>query len=733
MAPWLLRLGQLRRALLVGAAVLLLVTIALPIWEITLDAPQYPPPEGPLEVELYTYPRLGGDYEEVDRLNAYVGFHYPDPVWVEPDFPVHEHSIETPEWVVAPVVFIILALLCVFVAVAPDPQKLRKGLWSLLIGTLVIFLGALAAVQYRLYQAGHNLSPDAPMDLEGFTPPVVGSYEVANISGFAWVGPGGYATVLAVVLMVLAVMLRHRDTTFADLWRRWMRRGAGDESDDESPRGDDDGAHSDGEDTSEGNDENDSETDGEAGSEDSDEDDSDSGDRSSESMQLYGVFLLAVIAAVAGAPLFAPPSPKHTTTTHFTDPGETEEFAEVTGPPQATIGDRNFSNAQEAVEAAQPGQTVVLRGRFDERVVIDTADVTLRADKGGAVLDGLGRGRVLTVAAEGVTVEGVWIRNSGSNLAEEDSGVFVAEGAHGTRLRHLRLTEVAFGVWIDGASNVAIAHCSIQGRDDVFPRVERGNGIQLWQADDAVIEHNRISEVRDGIYFSWSEGVVASHNQLFHNRYGVHYMYSNDNRLESNIAIDNDVGYALMISRRLQVTDNVARRNRGASSHGILIKDVDDSVLRGNQLIGNGNGFYVYNAQDNVLEQNLVGGNDVGLVYTAGSDGNRLADNNFVDNDQDVLTTGRDLQRWNHNYWSRARTIDLSGDGVSEIRHRPAGAVEALVERRPTAGVFVHSPAFDVVRLAEDSFPVIEAPGVIDEGPRVTPQPYDEDRHEAGR
>lgn len=211
----LARFKELRRALTLAAAGLLVAALSLPVWRITLEAPQYP--DG-LFVEMYAYPRMGGDFEEVNALNRYVGFYYPDPVYIEPNFPVHELSIQTPEWLLGPVVFLGLAGLCVFVAAAPNERKLKLGIKSLLAGTAALLVGMFAWIQFRLYQAGHSLDPNAPLrGVEGFTPPIVGSYEVANISGFAWFGPGGYLTMVAVMLLATAYLLRDSDAEIGDI------------------------------------------------------------------------------------------------------------------------------------------------------------------------------------------------------------------------------------------------------------------------------------------------------------------------------------------------------------------------------------------------------------------------------------------------------------------------------------------------------------------------------------
>ncbi|MFW6382685.1 MAG: hypothetical protein ACOCZD_01445 [Haloferacaceae archaeon] len=240
--PFLARFGELRRALPLVASALLVVALLVPMWRITLTAPQYPGQT--LLIELYAYPRIGGDFAEVQALNSYVGFYYPDPVYVDPNYAVHDRAIATPEWVLGPVLFVALALTGAFVAIAPTVRKLKLGLTAQLVGTAGAFAGTFALIQFRLYQAGHALDPDAPLrGVDAFTPPLLGSYEVANISGFAWFGPGGYLTVLALGLLVVAFLLRNTDARFSDasaLWRaaigRFSRRSDGAESTDDDPR-----------------------------------------------------------------------------------------------------------------------------------------------------------------------------------------------------------------------------------------------------------------------------------------------------------------------------------------------------------------------------------------------------------------------------------------------------------------------------------------------------------------
>ncbi|RLM42252.1 hypothetical protein DVK00_17820 [Haloarcula sp. Atlit-47R] len=207
---------EIRRGLPVVAALLFVAALAFPMWRISVDAVQYP--STTLRVSLYAYPHLAGDFTEMARLNHYVGFYFPDPVLVEPNFPVEENAIDVPEWALGPVAFIGVSLLSVFVAVAPTTEKLKRGLKYQFGGTVLVFTVMLADIQYRLWQAGHTLDPGAPvMGVDGFTPPLWGQYQVANITSVSRFGLGAYMAATAVGLLAVSYYYRDQAATFREL------------------------------------------------------------------------------------------------------------------------------------------------------------------------------------------------------------------------------------------------------------------------------------------------------------------------------------------------------------------------------------------------------------------------------------------------------------------------------------------------------------------------------------
>jgi nitrous oxidase accessory protein len=131
------------------------------------------------------------------------------------------------------------------------------------------------------------------------------------------------------------------------------------------------------------------------------------------------------------------------------------------------------------------------------------------------------------------------------------------------------------------------------------------------------------------------------------------------------------------------------------------------------------------------VDGNLVVGNDIGIHIAAGSTDGTVTENSFIRNNRPVLAVMSDQVHWNEsvgNYWSRANPTHVDDDGVGDTRYQPAGTVQQVTAEKPAARVFASSPAFDAVRLAESSVPVVQSPGVVDARPLTEP-PHENWRH----
>jgi copper chaperone NosL len=152
------------RVLLLLAVVVLLAGGTLPLWRISLVAPQYA--EG-LTLDMYAYQIVAGnrgqDLAEINTLNHYIGM---KPI-VEADFL---------EMKVLPFAIGAFALLALRAA------AVGRILTLIDLTVLFTYFGAfsLGSFAYRLYSYGHHLDPRAPMKIEPFMPVVMGSQQIAN-------------------------------------------------------------------------------------------------------------------------------------------------------------------------------------------------------------------------------------------------------------------------------------------------------------------------------------------------------------------------------------------------------------------------------------------------------------------------------------------------------------------------------------------------------------------------
>ena len=394
---------------------------------------------------------------------------------------------------------------------------------------------------------------------------------------------------------------------------------------------------------------------------------------------------------------------------------------------------------QEAIGAAPPGGTLLLApGRYEGPVLVDRP-LTLRG-VAGAVVDGGGSGRVVTVDAPDVSIEGVAVTGSGLDLSTEDAGIFVTENGDRARILGNTLTGNLIGVYLKGPEDAEVRGNAIEGRRDLRMN-ERGNGVHLWNTPGSVVAGNDLRFGRDGIFVTTSRRNRFEGNRFRDLRFAIHYMYTNHSEVRDNHSAGNHIGYAIMFSHHLHVTGNVSAGDR---DQGILLNFANGSEIAGNRVVGgpedgptggSGNGsragpekcVFIYNANMNRIHGNLFEGCGIGVHFTAGSEGNDVHGNAFVGSRTQVKYVGTRYLEWSRggagNYWSDAAAFDLDGDGIGDRPYRPNGLVDHVVWRHPQAKLLLGSPAMQVLRWAQSAFPGLYPGGVTDSRPLMAMPP----------
>lgn len=379
----------------------------------------------------------------------------------------------------------------------------------------------------------------------------------------------------------------------------------------------------------------------------------------------------------------------------------------------------------------------------------------------GAILVGPGTGNVITVTAPGAVVRGLTIRGSGLDLEKMNSGVFVEQSATDAVVEHNNIEGNLYGVYLHGAANAVARGNTITGIQE--GRVnETGNGVSVWNAPGAKVLGNDIRYGRDGIFAIASKRNAFNGNRFRDLRFAIHYMYTNDSEISDNVSLGNTVGFAMMYSHRLIMRGNLSDGDR---DHGFLFNYANGSQIIGNTVQGRlqpaerwatsgmrskegrehglptpgdheptvaagarsgpGKCVFIYNANQNRFRDNWFEGCEIGIHFTAGSEGNELAGNAFVKNQTQVKYVGTRYLDWSKdrrgNYWSDNPAFDLNGDGIGDSAYRPNDLMDNVLWTVPQAKVLVNSPAVQVIRWAQAQFPALLPGGVVDSRPLMAP------------
>jgi hypothetical protein len=185
------RLDYLLPTLFMGlAAILLIISIFLPYWNMELEAPQYP--KG-LFVHAYVN-RLEGDVQEIDGLNHYIGMR-----------PLGEAAqLERSLSVVLISVTALLVVATVFIHTK----------WTVLLALPAVLYPAIFLIDLYLWMRnfGQNLDPTAALSnfIEPFTPPVLGEGLIGQFKTIASVDIGWYLAALASILVLVGLFFHRR-------------------------------------------------------------------------------------------------------------------------------------------------------------------------------------------------------------------------------------------------------------------------------------------------------------------------------------------------------------------------------------------------------------------------------------------------------------------------------------------------------------------------------------------
>lgn len=374
------------------------------------------------------------------------------------------------------------------------------------------------------------------------------------------------------------------------------------------------------------------------------------------------------------------------------------------------------TSIQAAIKIAKPFDVIeVASGSYPVGMLIVDKPLTLRGTN-KPTLDGLKKQNVIHVLAPNVIIEGFRIIGCGSSDIAEYAGVRVEE-VDNCQIKNNVFDSNVYSVYLAKSDN-----CLIEGNTMSSKSVVEsisGNGIHMWNSKHIRILKNKIQGHRDGIYIEFSTDSLIQGNVSTHNiRYGLHFMYSHRNHYIGNDFIDNQTGVAVMFSKNIEMTGNRFQKSWGRASYGLLLKDISDSNISGNNFEGNTVGVLLDAANRNRFFNNTLKQNGWALTILGNSDSNIFSKNKFISNFFDATTNAQVSQNtFQNNYWSAYRGYDLNHDGIGDQPFRPMKMFGRWVARFPELVALLGSPVIEFLEVAERVFPVLTPTTFVDPFP----------------
>ncbi|MBN8476842.1 nitrous oxide reductase family maturation protein NosD [Sulfuritalea sp.] len=379
------------------------------------------------------------------------------------------------------------------------------------------------------------------------------------------------------------------------------------------------------------------------------------------------------------------------------------------------------ASLQALIDATPAGGTLQLRpGSYVGPVSIDKP-LTLDG-LGRARIVGSGRGTVLSVAANGVTLRGLHIGGSGESHDGVDAGILLEGDDH--RVEDNVIEDVLFGIHLKRVNRSRVARNRVTGKP--LEVGMRGDAIRLWYSQHNVIEANRFRRGRDLTFANSADNRIAG-NHFVDGRYGMHVIFSPRLVIEGNRLSDTGTGIIVLYSPDLVLRGNYVAHALTGGGGGIVFKESNDALVEGNEVLHCTVGLRVdappESAGKLTVRNNRFAYNIIGLFFYGEAGGHRFHDNRFENN---LTTVGisapgaGSANVWRGNYWDDYQGFDRDGDGIGDTPHEIFLFADRIWMETPMTTFFRNSPVLETLDFLERLAP-FSSPHLVlrDPAPRM--------------
>jgi nitrous oxidase accessory protein len=381
-----------------------------------------------------------------------------------------------------------------------------------------------------------------------------------------------------------------------------------------------------------------------------------------------------------------------------------------------------LKSIKKAIELAQPGDTILVKsGIYKEGNIILEKSIVLLGEN-FPVLDGENKVEILTVHTTHAVISGFKFKDTGIASINDLAAIKLLDSKY-IKIINNKFENTFFGIYLASSSHSWIEKNQLNSNAEAEHQI--GNGVHLWKCERITINDNKVHGFRDGIYFEFVTNSLVTNNYSEGNmRYGLHFMFSHQDEYRNNTFVNNGAGVAVMYTKGVTMIGNIFRHNWGASSYGLLLKDISDSKVEDNTFNENSVGIVMEGSSRIHFSGNEFKANGFAVRLQASCDDNIFTRNNFKGNTFDMTTNGSlVLNTIDSNYWDHYEGYDLNKNGVGDIPFRPVSLFSMVMERVPTSVLLWRSFFVFLMDRTEKAIPAVIPENLKDNSPAM--KPYD--------
>lgn len=384
---------------------------------------------------------------------------------------------------------------------------------------------------------------------------------------------------------------------------------------------------------------------------------------------------------------------------------------------------------QKAIDDAPIGSILKLPAGIYKGSIVINKPLTIIGKEDGVVIDGEGKGTVITIKSSYVTLKNLRITGSGDRHENVDAAITISE-AKQCEVSNCAIDDCLFGIDMQMVSNSIVSNNTITSKD--FDLGLKGDGLRLWYSHDNIIRKNSLIRSRDMVVW-YSHGNLIEENVGEYCRYSLHFMYAGKNYVKNNSYKYNSVGIFFMYSKDTVATGNFIKSSLGTTGMGIGLKEVTNFTIKDNTILYCAQGIYIDRSPfepdtNNWIENNKILYNSQALHFHSLSEDNIIKNNVVMGNIEDVVNDGRSSKTYNNeisqNYWDNYEGFDKNGDNIGDTPHKVYRYADQLWMHNPDVKFFYGSPVISLLNflaklapftkplfLFEDAEPIVKIEG----------------------